>query len=713
MSKASTRQALESAIAFHKSGRPAEAEKLYNQVLATQADNPDAMHGLGVLRHTQGDTAGGINLVQKAIARKPTEAEYRNSLGVLLCHGNNPDAVIEAFEKAVTLRPTYAAALLNLANVLNNLGRHDRAISTCQRLVQVSPGSPDAHCALSVALFSVGRLDEAMSACRKAIAIAPKNAQAFSTLGNIYSISGRPDEAIAAYRHAVTYNPKFAGAFSNLANSLEQRGLIAEAYEAILEAVRLDPNLADAQNNYGNILKDLARLDEAVAAYRRTIALVPGRSMFYSNLIYAMWFRQQCDPAEVLAESRTWARLLAEPLTRAAAPHTNDRSPDRKIRLAYVSNDFRQHPIGRLIFPLIACRDRSQFEIVLFSGVPRPDAITQAIYQSVDRVIPVGGMTDEQMAQAVRNEKIDILVDLALHMSGTRLEVFARRAAPVQITYLAYCATTGMTAMDYCVTDRNLDPVDDAASPAPQSPAPESPATPLGVASPIHSERLLHLPQCYWCYTASGEAPPINASPAARSRVVTFASMNSFTKLNSGVLDLWCELMKQVPGSQLFVVVPGGPQRRTQVAADFARRGVDPGRLKMGDIVSVPAYFNSYLEVDISLDPFPYNGGTTTMDSLFMGVPVVTIAGRWATARAGVTILNTLGHPEWIANTPEEYVQIAARVAANVPKLVELRASLRQEMLNSPLMNARRFTADFETLYRKTWRHWCNASTDI
>jgi protein O-GlcNAc transferase len=570
------------------------------------------------------------------------------------------------------------------------------------------PGSPDSLCALATALFSAGRLDEATNACRRALAIAPKSAQALSTLGNIFSMRGQLDDAITAYRQAVAAQPNFAGAFSNLANSLEQRGMIAEAYDAIMTAVQLDPNLADAQNNYGNILKDLARLDEAVLAYRRAIAVRPDRSMFHSNLIYAMWFMQQCNPVEIMSESVKWANLLAEPLTRQAAPHTNDRSPNRRLKIAYISNDFRQHPIGRLIFPLLVCRDRSQFEIVLFSGVPRPDAITQAIYQSVDRVIPTGGMTDEQMAQTARNEKIDILIDLALHMSGTRLPVFARRPAPLQITYLAYCATTGMTAMDYCITDAQLDPIPgDSTEPNGVAAGPTTTGSSLGTTSPIHSERLLRMPRCYWCYTAPGEAPEVNASPAAQNGYVTFASFNSFTKLNPEVINVWCRLMHQVPTSRLYLVVPGGPPRRSEVSADFARHGIDPARLKMGDIVSVPSYFRMYSEADISLDPFPYNGGTTTMDSLYMGVPLVTVAGKWATARAGVTILQNFGRPDWIATTADQYIQIAAELASDIPRLAQLRAQLRPQMLRSTLMDARRFTADFEQLYRQAWQHWC------
>ena len=267
-------------------------------------------------------------------------------------------------------------------------------------------------------------------------------------------------------------------------------------------AIRLDPNLPDARNNYGNALKDLARLDEACEQYRIAVQQRPSTALFGSNLVYAMWFRQQCDPAEVLAESRAWATYHAEPLTIAAPPLPNDRNPDRRIRVGLVSPDFRFHPVGRLIQPLIMNYPRDQVEIVLFSGVVRTDELTNQMYGAATAVVDTRGMGDEQLAAAVRAARVDVLIDLQLHMSGTRLKAFALRPAPVQITYLGYCATSGMTAMDYVLTDRNLDPWD--------GPDPDG-----GAPSPIHSERLLHVDGCYWCY---GEPPGLPRSTRCRRR---------------------------------------------------------------------------------------------------------------------------------------------------------------------------------------------------
>jgi predicted O-linked N-acetylglucosamine transferase (SPINDLY family) len=386
----------------------------------------------------------------------------------------------------------------------------------------------------------------------------------------------------------------------------------------------------------------------------------------------------------------------AEPLTRAAPPNTNDRNPDRPIRVGLISPDFRFHPVGRLIAPLIVHHDKAEVQIVLFSGVVRPDALSRQMYAAAEEVIDVRGASDELLAGAVRAARIDVLIDLQVHMSGTRLRTFAMRPAPVQITYLGYCSTTGMSAMDYVLTDRVLDPW--------EGPDPEG-----GAPSPIHSEKLLHVDGCYWCYSEPPDLPEPNPLPAtaANGGAVTFGSLNSFTKLNDGVLNVWSELLRGIPNSRLFLVVPGGAHRQREVANMFVHRGVSADRLRMTDIVSAREYFLLYQNVDIALDPFPYAGGTTTMDALFMGVPIVTLAGRWATARAGVTLLTNAGLPQWIAHSTQQYIALATGLASDLPKLAEWRRTLRPHMRQSVLMDGPNFAADMERAFRRAWRHWC------
>ena len=700
MTKAAIQQAVQTAAQLAGTGRGKEAESIYRQVLAAHPQEPAALHGYGLLLNTAGHAAAAAGLIRQAVQLQPNDANFRVTLGaVAAATGNLPEAEA-AFRRAIELRPNHPVANENLAALLSHLGRAAEAVPVAQRAVALAPGSYAAWCALSQSLLGLNRLDEALTAAGQAVNAAaaakpPVPAyRAHELAAHVLMGTGRSDEAIEAYRRAVSPEPGFAVAYSNLGNALQQRARTEEAMAALQMAVRLDPDLPDARNNYGNALKDLARLDEACDEYRIAVRQRPGTALFGSNLVYAMWFRQACDPAGVLAESRAWAAYHAEPLTAAAPPHTNDRNPDRRLRVGLVSPDFRFHPVGRLIQPVIAHHDRSQVEIILFSGVVRPDELSQQMYAAADGVVDCRGATDEALAAAVRRANIDVLFDLQVHMSGTRLRAFAMRPAPVQITYLGYCSTTGMTGMDYVLTDRTLDPYD--------GPDPAG-----GAVSPVHSERLLHLDGCYWCYTEPPGLPEANPLPALANGAVTFGSLNSFTKLNDGVLDLWSELLGGVPNSRLFLVVPGGPHRQAEVAAMFVHRGVPADRIRMTDIVAARDYFLLYQQVDVALDPFPYAGGTTTMDALYMGVPVVTLEGRWALARAGMTLLRAAGYPQWITATPAEYVRLATTLAADLPALAEHRRTLRDRLRASPLMDGPRFAADVERAVRRAWRHWC------
>ena len=695
MTNAAIRAALETAAALAKSNRAPEAESIFRQVLTAHPDHAGALYGYGLLLHAAGHAQQAVGLLKQAVARQGNDADARNALGAALAGVGQLGEAEAAFRRAIVLRPGLAAAHENLAAVLAFAGRLPEAVAAGQQAVHLNPRSTVALLAVSQSLIGMNRLAEAVPLAERVIALDPPAYRAHELIGHAMMGMGRPDEAIAAYRRAVVPQPGFAVAYSNLGNALQQRARTAEAMPMLEMAIQLDPNLPDARNNYGNALKDLARLDEACVEYRRAVAIRPSTALFGSNLVYAMWFRQACDPAEVLAESRAWAAFHAEPLTAAAPPHANDRTPGRRLRVGLVSPDFRFHPVGRLIQPLITHHDRSQLEVVLFSGVVRADDLTNQMYANAAAVVDTRGMGDEQLAAAVRAADVDVLFDLQVHMSGTRLKAFALRPAPVQVTYLGYCSTTGMTAMDYVLTDRTLDPWD-------------GPDPPGGAPSPIHSERLLHLDGCYWCYGEPPGIPEPSPLPAiANGGAVTFGSLNSFTKLNDQVLDVWADLLRRVPDSRLFLVVPGGPARQAEVANMWAHRGVSPDRLRMTEIVSAFEYFLLYNNVDVALDPFPYAGGTTTMDALYMGVPVVTLEGRWATARAGVTLLNAAGLPQWVARTPQEYVAIAAALAADLPTLAERRRTLRDHLRASPLMDGPRFAADVAAALRRAWRHWC------
>jgi predicted O-linked N-acetylglucosamine transferase (SPINDLY family) len=366
----------------------------------------------------------------------------------------------------------------------------------------------------------------------------------------------------------------------------------------------------------------------------------------------------------------------------------NDPNPDRRIRVGLVSADFMEHPVGRFILPLLANHDRTAFEMVCYSDARAPDALTAQLRGHADMWRDVWELSDEKLAEQVRADKVDVLVDLSLHTRGHRLRAFARKPAPVQVSYLGYCGTTGVKTIDYRLTDRYLDPPDADVS--------------------IYSENSVRLSGCYWCYQARPEAPPLAAPPAASHGFVTFGCLNEFSKVSMPALDCWAEILSKVPGSRLVMLAPEGSSRQ-RVRDQLASHGVAPERAEFIVRLRMDKYLELYNGIDICLDPFPYTGGTTTCDALWMGAAVVSLAGEMATARGGMAILSHIGLPELVAQTPEHYVGIASGLAGDLRRLANLRAGMRERLRNSPLMDAQSFARDVELKIREMWRNWCTS----
>jgi predicted O-linked N-acetylglucosamine transferase (SPINDLY family) len=472
---------------------------------------------------------------------------------------------------------------------------------------------------------------------------------------------------------------------------LKDVGQLDGAVAAYRQAIRLKPDYALAHGNLGNALKDMGQLEEAVASFREAIRLKPDFAEAHSNLIYALHFHPGYDARMIHEEHRHWSRQFAEPLKKLIGAHGNSREPERALRIGYVSPDFRDHPVGRFLVSLLAAHDRERFEVFCYSDVRRPDRFTELLRRHARQWRQTAGVTDEGMAQLVQEDRIDVLVDLTMHMAGNRMLLFARKPAPVQVTYLAYCSTTGLETMDYRLTDPHLDPP--------------------GMNDEYYSEKTVRLPETYWCYPVHEQSPPVGPPPGRSAGEVTFGCLNNFCKVSPETLELWIQLLRAAPKSKLILQAGEGSHRQ-RVWDLLEHGGIDPGRLKFVGRVPLWEYFKRYDQIDVGLDPFPCNGGTTTCDALWMGVPVVSLAGRTAVGRGGVSILANVGLPELIAQTPDEYVQIAAELAGDLPRLGELRRTLRGRMQGSPLMDAPRFARNIEAAYRQMWRSWCKQGGD-
>jgi protein O-GlcNAc transferase len=746
--------ALKTALVHHQAGRLDLAAEIYRRVLAVEPNHPDALHLLGMIHHQRGEATKAIDLIGRAVALAPMAADYQRNLGDAHRAAGNVDAAVDCYRRALKLTPAdvashnklgialrsqgklaeatacYRRALElapDLAEVLNNLGnvladqqqtaeacecyrralqraphdaryRHNlgtaleaeghrtEAIECYRQALRLQPNFAEAHNSLGNALQTQGELAEAMSCLQRAVALKPGFVEAHNNLGNVLRRQGRLQESIAACRRAIELRPGFANAHNNLGSALKDLGRLDEAVDCYRRAIELRPDFMEAYNNLGNVWKDQGQIDEALDCYRQAVATKPGFLHPQCNLLYTLHFSPTCDAATLYAELRRFNAEYARPLAAAIAPHANDRTPDRRLRVGYVSPDFRKHPVGRFLLPLLEAHDHQQYEVWCYASVELRDEITARCQAAADVWRDVVALNDEELAAMVRADGIDILVDLTMHMAHSRLGVFARKPAPVQVTYLAYCSTTGLDAMDYRLTDPYLDPP--------------------GGDERFYAEQSVRLPETYWCYHPLTEAPPAGELPAQRAGYVTFGSLNNFCKCNPSTLECWYRLLAAVPNSRLLLHAGQGSHRE-RTRERFGRQGVSPERLRFIDFLPAAEYFRVYQQIDVALDPFPYGGGTTTCDALWMGVPVVSLAGATAVGRGGLSILSNVGLPELVAHDADHYVQTAAALAADLPRLAELRATLRARMQQSPLMDAPRFARHVEAAYRTMWRRWC------
>jgi predicted O-linked N-acetylglucosamine transferase (SPINDLY family) len=496
---------------------------------------------------------------------------------------------------------------------------------------------------------------------------------------------GQTDEAIACCRQAIRLKPDLAQAYNNLGNAVKDLGRLDEAIGLYRQAIRLTPGYPAAHNNLGNALKDIGQLDQAIAVYRQTIRLQPDDAAAHSNRVFTLHFHPGYDGMMIHEELDRWNQQHAEPLRKFIRPHTNSRDADRRLRIGYLSPDFCEHVVGRNLLPLLREHDHRQMEIFCYANVVRADSFTEQFSRYADVWRSIVGLSDSQATDLIRQDRIDILVDLTLHMANNRLAVFAYKPAPVQATFAGYPGSTGLNTIDYRLTDPHLDPP--------------------GLNDQFYSETSIRLPDTFWCYEPLVTALAVNALPAQTSGHVTFGCLNNFCKVNEPVLRLWARVLKAVPRSRLMLLCPEGSHRQPLLDM-LQREGINPDRVELIAYRPRLQYLELYHRIDVGLDTFPYNGHTTSLDSYWMGVPVITLVGQTVVGRAGLSQLTNLGLTELIAQTPEQYVQIATDLASDLPRMAEMRRTLRARMQTSPLMDAPRFARNIEAAYRQMWRNW-------
>ncbi len=587
------------------------------------------------------DPEGAIELAGACYAR-----------GLTLSEGGDFEGALGCFEQSADLRMDSAVVQLALAQSLLQGGHWEQAIGHLQCVLALSPQSVEACLRLAQVYHRLRRSSGAHAMLRRVLGLAPDLPVGHLVYGNLLCEEQRYDEAVEHYARAI----------------------------------ELDATNAEAHYRLGHALFRLGQVARALDCYRCATAANPSDPTPHSALVYCAGFHPELTDEQILVEARAWSKLHAEPLRSRWRPHPHDRAVDRRLKLGYVSPDFDAHCQRFFTLPLLRHHDRERFEVICYSSVDAPDEWTERIRPLADDWRDVCALDDAALAEQIRSDEVDVLIDLTMHMAGSRLRVFAEKPAPVQICWLAYPGTTGIDAMDYRITDPHLDPP--------------------GAAEP-YSEQSLRLPNAFWCYDPLTEVPEVNPLPALSAGRVRFGCLNDFCKVHRSVLELWAQVMRQVPESSLLLLAPKGSARRG-VLDTFAREGIEEHRVEFIERQPRSMYLEAYHRIDLGLDCFPANGHTTSLDAAWMGVPVVTLVGNTVLGRAGLCQAHHLGLDDLVAHSAEQFVRIAVALSRDTSRLARLRESLRARLAGSKLMDGAAFARDFEALCRSAWQRWCN-----
>jgi protein O-GlcNAc transferase len=744
------------AVKLHQGGQLAEAEQIYRDILAQRPGDPVVLHLLGLVFHQRGDNASAEQLIRQAIVFAPEAPDFHKNLARVLAASGKTQEAVDSYRAAARLRPEDGDAYLGVATLLSQMGRGDEAAAEYEKSLKIQPRRRDVWIGLAQlqvrkedlegarliyeramaqlpesaeiltnygsvllkledregaiaayrkasanlqsavilmnlggALAKAGQRGEAIEQFRKVVAMEPNSAVARGHLGGLLLEEGKREEALEQLQKAIEIQPVDADLRATLGRILSTLDRGDEAVEACRKAVALAPGSANIHHGLGLALRDLGKFDEAMAAFSRAQELDPKDPYIGSSLILTSLYHPGMDADSIRRLESDWDERYAQALRSAIVPHVNDRDADRRLRIGYVSADFSAHVVGRNVLPLIREHDRSQFEVFCYSNHAGPGVMTEKFKSYAEHWIEIGEMSDAAAARRIREDRIDVLIDLALHTVNHRLLVFARKPAPVQMTFAGYPGGTGLKTIDYRISDPYLDPGEGEEKSG--------------------SERVLRLADSFWCFDAEAmevaHGYEVNELPALGAGYVTFGCLNVPFKMNEQVLELWAKVLGRVPNSRLLMLALQG-EIRERILKKFAAWGIEASRIEFAGRRARAEYLRLFGRIDLGLDTFPYNSHSTGLESLWMGVPIVTLIGKTTVGRAGFSQLSNLGMREFVAATEEEFVEIAVKAAGDLPRLAEVRRNLRGRMAASPLCDAKRFARNVEAVLRTAWAGW-------
>lgn len=686
-------QAIQIALEHHRAGRLAEAEAIYRQVLQVQPDYADALHLLGVLAYQAQQYELAERSIARAIALSPGVASYHSNLANALSAAGRLDEAVAHYRQALALQPDYAEAHNNLGNALQAQDQLEAAIASYRQAIAYQAGYAEAYNNLGLALAGQGCFAEAQAAYRQALALDPNYPEPHNNLANTLKTQGQVEQALQHYQAALALRPGYAQAHNNLGAALQEMGVFDAAAERYQQALALNPEFAEAHNNLGNARAGQGDLPAAIAHFRQALALKPEFDLAHSNLLFHLNYHALCTPAEYLDEARRFGQRVA----RRARPYTEwpqARAQGHALRVGLVSGDLRAHPVGYFLESVLAQLDPREIEVVAYVTKPHRDAVTERIQAHCHGWQSLVGLGDAAAARMIHQQGTQVLLDLAGHTADNRLPMFAWRPAPVQAAWLGYFASTGVAALDYILADDQVLPEREASH---------------------FVEQPWRLPDCYLCFTPPQPELEVGPLPCASQGYLTFGCFNKLGKMNDGVVALWARVLQAVPGSRLLLkaLELNNPALRAATVARFAAQGIEPGRLILAVHTPRADYLADYRRVDIALDPFPFTGGTTTVEALWMGVPVLSRRGDRFVSHAGESLLQTAGLGQWLAQDHDDYVAKAVRFAEDRTALAATRAGLRAQLLASPLCDAPRFAGHLSRALRQMWQAYAARTAGV
>lgn len=675
-------QVFSAAVEKHQAGDLAGAEQLYRSILTKVPTHPATLCNLGAVLVRQDQVEAAAQCYAMCLAESPGYPDAHYNYGNLYRRiGQYRDAVNQ-YQLCLRANPRHGSAQFNMGLAYSSLGELAAAVNCYTQTLAVEPNHADAYNRLGDAYLRLGKVNEGIEQFRIYTSLKPTDPRGLNNLGLAIANAGRSAEAVDILKRAIAMRPDYPDAHNTIALAYEALGRKDDATEHYQEAVRLNPEFADAWSNYGTNLTEQGRIDEAIAAFRFSLKARPNTSQIHSNLLLTLNYSSHLAPEDIAEEHKQWADLYAPGETPPPAVPT-DSSPDRRLRLGYLSGDFRDHTVSGFIEMVLSNHDRTKFQLTGYANVGRPDATTLKLQKLCDQWRLVHGMNDEAIAAQIREDQIDILIDLSGHTAGNRLLACATRPAPVQMTLFGYPNTTGMRAFDYRITDDIADPP--------------------GQTEHYYVEQLLRLSGLAWGYRPPTDAPEVGPLPSTTQNVFTFGCLNNAAKISQECLETWVKLLLAIPQSRLVLLAGQSQTGADRLRKKFADANIDSERVELLFRLPRQEYFATYSRFDLALDPFPYNGGITTCDALWMGVPVLGVAGKSYVSRQGVSVMTHVGYPEFIADSPAQMIEVAKMWSSNREWLADIRSGLRQQLIKTGVADGAKYARRLESGLRQAW----------